>query len=145
MVPLFVEHIYGYMLRRFFRKTPLVVSTGMSDWNQVVNIHKMLQGHEGGFALLQCTSCYPTPPECLNLNVIDKYREAFPDIVIGYSGMIRKFYQWRSMLVYKCRFHLFFFFLLAKIFNITACRGLNISLTTHCEKHDKLRFIVTYD
>ena len=60
----------------------------MSNWKQVVNIHEMLKGHEGGFALLQCTSCYPTPPECLNLNVIDEYRGAFPGIVIGYSGMM---------------------------------------------------------
>ena len=60
----------------------------MSDWKQVVNIRGMLSGREGGLALLQCTSCYPTPPACINLNVIDKYRAAFPDVVIGYSGNV---------------------------------------------------------
>ena len=71
-----------------FRHVPLVVSTGMSDWKQVENIYEILKGREGGFALLQCTSCYPTPPESINLNVIDKYREAFPEVVIGYSGNV---------------------------------------------------------
>ena len=60
----------------------------MSDWKQVVNIRGMLSGREGGLALLQCTSCYPSPPACINLNVIDKYRAAFPDVVIGYSGNV---------------------------------------------------------
>ena len=41
---------------------------------------------EPNFAFLQCTSCYPTKFENLNLNVIEEYRKRFPDIVIGYSG-----------------------------------------------------------
>ena len=60
----------------------------MSDWKQVVNIREMLKGREGGLALLQCTSCYPTPPECINLNVINDYQAAFPEVVIGYSGNV---------------------------------------------------------
>ena len=75
-----------------FRKIPLVVSTGMSDWEQVANIRGMLSGWEGGLAVLQCTSCYPTPPVCINLNVIDEYRAAFSDVVIGYSGNILSYF-----------------------------------------------------
>jgi len=36
--------------------------------------------------IMQCTSGYPPEYAELNLSVISTYREAFPDITIGYSG-----------------------------------------------------------
>jgi N-acetylneuraminate synthase/sialic acid synthase len=38
------------------------------------------------FCILQCTSGYPSPSEELNLRVIETFGEAFPDVVIGFSG-----------------------------------------------------------
>jgi sialic acid synthase len=35
---------------------------------------------------MQCTSTYPCKPELINLNVLQTYRERFPDVVLGYSG-----------------------------------------------------------
>ncbi|XP_035233669.1 sialic acid synthase-like [Stegodyphus dumicola] len=65
---------------------PLVVSTGMTNqaavckmYNEVLEVNKYL-------AILQCTSCYPTPPSNIHLNVIKTYKELFPRAVIGYSG-----------------------------------------------------------
>ena len=39
-----------------------VVSTGMSDLNQVQTIYKLFKKFRTNFVLLQCTSAYPTPP-----------------------------------------------------------------------------------
>ena len=36
-------------------------------------------------AILQCTAAYPCEPEEMNLNVINTFREKFPDKVIGLS------------------------------------------------------------
>ena len=36
--------------------------------------------------LMQCTSSYPCRPVDTNLPVILTYRQAFPSIIIGYSG-----------------------------------------------------------
>ena len=47
--------------------TPLVVSTGMSDLAQVEATYKVLMGNNKRFALLQCTSSYPTQAEDVNL------------------------------------------------------------------------------
>jgi len=38
------------------------------------------------FALLQCTSAYPTRAEDANLSVIESFKQSFPSAVIGYSG-----------------------------------------------------------
>ena len=40
-----------------------VVSTGMSDLNQVQKIYKLFKKFRTNFVLLQCTSAYPTPPQ----------------------------------------------------------------------------------
>lgn len=68
------------------RGIPMIISTGMSSMRDVYAIHKMLKGCEAQFAILSCTSTYPTPMEDVNLNVIKSYLECFPQTVIGYSG-----------------------------------------------------------
>ena len=35
---------------------------------------------------MHCVSIYPTPRKNLNLNLIKKYKNRYPDICIGYSG-----------------------------------------------------------
>jgi len=40
----------------------------------------------GTFALLQCTSAYPTKNSDACLPVVSLYRQAFPAAVLGYSG-----------------------------------------------------------
>ncbi len=38
------------------------------------------------FCILQCTSGYPPPYEELNIRVIESFRKAFPETVIGFSS-----------------------------------------------------------
>lgn len=58
----------------------------MCTWQNVIDIYDYVRSHHTNFALLQCTSAYPTPVEDVNLNVIRLYQKRFPEIVIGYSG-----------------------------------------------------------
>lgn len=54
---------------------PLLVSTGMSNLDEVARVVEQLKGRD--FALLQCTSKYPCPPEQVGLNLLAAYRTAF--------------------------------------------------------------------
>jgi len=64
---------------------PVILSTGMSDMNEVKSAVAFLKSNGcKQLALLHCTSEYPAPPESLNLNVITTMREHF-NIPIGYS------------------------------------------------------------
>jgi N-acetylneuraminate synthase len=67
------------------RKTgrPLVVSTGMSNMEQIRAAVKVI-GTEN-LVIMHCTSTYPCEPEELNLRMIQTLREEFA-CPIGYSG-----------------------------------------------------------
>ena len=64
-------------------KRPIILSTGMSDMNQIVHAVNVLG--EGNLILLHCTSTYPSKTEELNLRVLFTLKEKF-SIPIGYSG-----------------------------------------------------------
>ena len=57
----------------------------MSDKNEVDEIYNFVRPKTNKFALLQCTSSYPTNDEDVNLLVIKKYCNDY-DCIIGYSG-----------------------------------------------------------
>lgn len=63
---------------------PMLVSTGMSDWDTVHSTVAFLQDHADSFALLYCVSEYPTPPERFSLDILDRMRQEF-DVPIGFS------------------------------------------------------------
>ena len=65
---------------------PLLVSTGGLSWDEVDATAQRLSNRGAQFALLQCTSTYPCPPEELDLSVITAMRQRYPETVIGYSG-----------------------------------------------------------
>jgi len=65
---------------------PLIVSTGGLSWDDVDATALRLADCGAQFALLQCTSTYPCPPEELDLSVISAMRQRYPEIIIGYSG-----------------------------------------------------------
>ncbi|KAF2366354.1 N-acetylneuraminic acid synthase N-terminal [Trinorchestia longiramus] len=69
-------------------KRPLVISTGMSDFDWVRAVYQDLTDVSPGTALvlLQCTSSYPTPAQHAHLRVLDTYAQVFPRAHIGYSG-----------------------------------------------------------
>lgn len=63
---------------------PLIISTGMSTFEEVENTVNYLG--TDNLMIAQSTSSYPCNVEQLNLKVIQTYKEKFPGIPIGYSG-----------------------------------------------------------
>ncbi len=63
---------------------PMIVSTGMSDMQQIGHAVERLGSYE--LVILHCTSTYPSKTEELNLRGIQTLREKFKGIPIGYSG-----------------------------------------------------------
>jgi N-acetylneuraminate synthase len=53
---------------------PVLLSTGMSPWAEIDAAVNILRGGNGAFAVMQCASIYPTPPEKTGLNVIPELR-----------------------------------------------------------------------
>ena len=56
---------------------PMLLSTGMSPLEEIDAVAARLQRHKIPFAVLQCTSVYPCPPEKIGLNMIPFFRERY--------------------------------------------------------------------
>ena len=67
-------------------RKPMIVSTGGAKVEDVIRAYEAISSIHSNFAILQCTAGYPPKFEELNLNVIETYRDLFPNTVIGYSG-----------------------------------------------------------
>ncbi|MEA3286904.1 MAG: N-acetylneuraminate synthase family protein [Candidatus Marinimicrobia bacterium] len=65
---------------------PMVLSTGMANMKMVQTALDAVSQLNPQIAILQCTSTYPSSFEEIDLEVINTFRKAFPDSVIGYSG-----------------------------------------------------------
>jgi N-acetylneuraminate synthase len=57
----------------------------MNDLRSVAETVAVLRDHGVPFALLHCTSLYPTPRHQVRLGALAELREAFPDAVLGLS------------------------------------------------------------
>ena len=64
---------------------PVILSTGMNDLASIEPAVSILRRAGVPFALLQCTSMYPTPYDKVRLGAIPVLHERFPDAVIGLS------------------------------------------------------------
>ncbi len=69
---------------------PMIVSTGGCDMEDVEAAHKVLTEVGAAFCLLHCTSQYPVQTQNMQLAVIQTYRRAFPDTVIGFSSHVHR-------------------------------------------------------
>ena len=56
---------------------PVLLSSGMSTWEELDRAVRVLQENGGQVAILQCTSAYPCPLERVGLNVIDQLRARY--------------------------------------------------------------------
>jgi N-acetylneuraminate synthase len=65
------------------QKKPIILSTGMSDIDQIKAAVDLIGTDD--LILAHCTSTYPCPPEELNLRMIQTLRNMYP-CPIGYSG-----------------------------------------------------------
>lgn len=73
-----IKHIASY-------GKPVILSTGMNDLNSVRSAVAILRKAGVPFALLHCTSMYPTPYENVRLGALRDMAVAFPDAVLGLS------------------------------------------------------------
>jgi sialic acid synthase SpsE len=64
---------------------PIIVSTGMNDIASVEPGVKILREAKVPFALMHCTSMYPTPYNKVRLGGLADLARAFPDAVLGLS------------------------------------------------------------
>ena len=58
-------------------KMPVLLSSGMSSWNELEQTVAKLKTESVPFLLMQCTSAYPCPPERVGLNLLREMRERF--------------------------------------------------------------------
>ena len=71
-------------------KKPIILSTGLSDIDEVIKTVKFIQNLDKNYknpemlCILQCTSMYPIRYSDVNLNVMSKYKELFK-LSVGYS------------------------------------------------------------
>jgi N-acetylneuraminate synthase len=73
-----IRHIAAY-------KKPVILSTGMNDIKAIEPAVRILRDSGVPFALLHCTSIYPTPYETVRLGAIKDLENHFPDAITGLS------------------------------------------------------------
>lgn len=63
---------------------PVILSSGMSSYQELDKTIKFLKSKEIEFSILQCTTAYPTQPEEYGLNVIQELRARY-NVPVGFS------------------------------------------------------------
>ena len=58
-------------------RKPILLSTGMSPLSEIDRVVARFKSRACPFAVMQCSSSYPTPPEKLGLNLLAEYRERY--------------------------------------------------------------------
>lgn len=62
----------------------IIMSSGMSDLTEIDGIIERLEGRNANYALMQCTTAYPTKMEQVGLNIITEFQSRY-DCAIGLS------------------------------------------------------------
>ena len=73
-----IKHVAGF-------GKPVILSTGMNDLASIAPAVAALRGAGVGYALMHCTSMYPTPYDKVRLGALAAMRDEFPDAIIGLS------------------------------------------------------------
>jgi len=63
---------------------PVILSSGMSDWQEIDAAVDMVRANGNSLAVLQCTSAYPCPPEKIGLNIMLDMRDRYA-VPVGLS------------------------------------------------------------
>lgn len=71
-------------------RLPILLSTGMSPINEIDSLVERISKAKSSYAILQCTSMYPTPPEKLGINLIPYFQQRYmcPVGLSDHSGTI---------------------------------------------------------
>lgn len=80
-----IDHIARY-------GKPIILSTGMNDIETVRPSVDIMRKHGVPFALLHCTSMYPTPYDRVRLGAMAELARAFPDAAVGLSDHTETIY-----------------------------------------------------
>ena len=64
---------------------PVILSTGMNDITSIRPAVEIFREYDIPYALMHCTSMYPTPYDKVRLGAITDLSETFPDAVVGLS------------------------------------------------------------
>jgi N-acetylneuraminate synthase len=65
-------------------KKPVILSSGLSDWEELERAVAFLKQKEIEVSVLQCTTAYPCPPDKWGLNLIQELKDKF-NLTTGYS------------------------------------------------------------
>jgi len=63
--------------------TPVIMSSGMSDWREMNQAVKILKNSLA--VLMQCSSQYPCAAETVGLNIIEEMKKKYRNLIIGFS------------------------------------------------------------
>jgi sialic acid synthase len=63
---------------------PVILSTGMSDWCEIDDAVQVVRRRTNSWAVLQCTSLYPTPDRDVHLRALPELARRY-DAVVGFS------------------------------------------------------------
>ena len=74
-----IEHVARF-------QKPIIISTGAATLEDVQRVYEAILPINPRLCFLQCTASYPAEFEELDLQVIETYRELFPDVTVGLSG-----------------------------------------------------------
>lgn len=64
---------------------PVILSTGMNDLKSIGKAVNILRKNNVPYALMHCTSIYPTPYEKIRLGALKQMQEKFPEAILGLS------------------------------------------------------------
>lgn len=64
---------------------PVIISSGMSSWEELDACVEIFQRNNCNYSILQCTSEYPCLPQNVGLNILDELKERYENVAIGLS------------------------------------------------------------
>ncbi len=64
---------------------PIILSTGMNNLPAIKKAVKIIKKYKVPYALLHCTSVYPTPYQKVRLGALNDLKKAFPKAILGLS------------------------------------------------------------
>lgn len=66
-------------------KKPVLLSSGMSNWEELDAAVAVFKKAKNPLTVLQCTSLYPTPPKRIGLNAMLEMKERYAPCMVGLS------------------------------------------------------------
>lgn len=80
---------------------PMIVSTGMSTYDEINRTYKALTEYGVKLAMTNCVSEYPPKYEDVNFGVITEMKKRFPNAIIGHSDHTPDIYTCIAAIVHK--------------------------------------------